>query len=89
MSITDIIFTITIRPLELLFEFIFGLTDYVVNNPAVTLIVMSLVINLIVLPLYRRADIIQQEARDKEQELRPMADHIRKSFKGDERIMML
>ena len=89
MSITDIIFTITIRPLELLFEFIFGLTDYVVNNPAITLIVMSLVINLIVLPLYRRADIIQQEARDKEKELRPMADHIRKSFKGDERIMML
>ena len=89
MSLADILFTITIRPLELLFEFIFGLTDYVIESPAITLVVMSLVINLIVLPLYRRADVIQQEAGDKEKKLRPMADHIRKTFKGDERIMML
>ena len=89
MTFTDILFTIIIRPLELLFEFIFAVTDCVITNPAVSLVIMSLAINLLVLPLYRRADVLQQQAREKEEELRHMVNHIRKKFKGDERIMML
>ena len=89
MPFFDAVFTILIKPLELLFEVIFALSNRIVPSPAVNLIIMSLAINFIVLPLYRRADILQQEARDTEAKLRPMADHIRKSFKGDEKTMML
>ncbi|SCW54738.1 membrane protein insertase, YidC/Oxa1 family, C-terminal domain-containing protein [Ruminococcaceae bacterium YRB3002] len=89
MSIFDVLFAITIRPLELLFEFLFAVANSVTPNPAVNLIVMSLAINFIVLPLYRRADIIQQESRDTENRLRPVMDHIKKTFKGDEKVMML
>ena len=89
MSFFDVLWTVFIRPLELMFELIFSIANRIENNPAVDLIVMSLAINFIVLPLYRRADIIQQKARDDEKRLSPMINHIKKSFKGDERVMML
>ena len=89
MNILDIFFTILIKPLELIFEAIFALSHNIMPSPAVNLVIMSLAINFLVLPLYRRADIIQMETRDKEAKLRPMVDHIRKSFKGDEKVMML
>ena len=72
-----------------MFELIFSIANRIDPNPAVNLIVMSLAINFIVLPLYRRADVIQQQARDDEKRLSPMINHIKKSFKGDERVMML
>lgn len=89
MSFTDILFTIAIKPLELLFEFIFAIANSITPNPGYNLIVMSLAINFLVLPLYRRADAIQMEAKDKEAKLRPMMEHIKKYFKGDERVMIL
>jgi len=89
MNILDIFYTILVKPLELLFEAVFAISLGVFERPAVCLIVMSLAINIIVLPLYRRADIIQMNARNKEKQMRPLTDHIKKAFKGDERIMML
>ena len=89
MSLTDIIYTIIIRPLELIFELIYSLSYQAVPNAAVNLIVMSIVFNLIVLPLYRRADVIQLEARKREEEISPVTDYIKRVFKGDERVMML
>ncbi|SCW54708.1 membrane protein insertase, YidC/Oxa1 family, C-terminal domain-containing protein [Ruminococcaceae bacterium YRB3002] len=89
MNFFDVLFTVLIKPLELIFEGIFAVSHDIIPNPAVNLVIMSLAINFLVLPLYRRADIIQMEARDKEEKIRPMADHIRKHFKGDEKVMML
>ena len=85
----DAVFTVLIKPLELLFEVIFALSYRIIPTPAVNLIIMSLAINFLVLPLYRRADVIQMNARDRERELRPMSDHIKKYFKGDERVMIM
>ena len=48
MSLLDILFTIAIRPLELLFELIFSLADSVVSNPAISLIVMSIAVNFLI-----------------------------------------
>ena len=85
----DILYTLLIKPLELIFELIFAASYDMLPNPAVNLVIMSLAINLLVLPLYRRADIIQAEAKAKENAIRPMVEHIKKSFKGDEKVMML
>ena len=46
-------------------------------------------INLLVLPLYRRADAMQEEERQTSIKLKPGIDQIRKAFKGDERFMIL
>ncbi|MCR5059945.1 MAG: YidC/Oxa1 family membrane protein insertase [Saccharofermentans sp.] len=89
MSFWEILNTIIIKPLELLFEFIFSMSYSIIPNPAVCLIIMSVSVNLLILPLYRRADAIQMEAREKEDKIRPVTDHIKKYFKGDEKVMML
>ena len=85
----DILYAIIIKPLELIFELIFAVSYEAVPNPAVNLIIMSLAINILVLPLYRRADVIQMETRKREEEISPVTGYIKRVFKGDERVMML
>lgn len=88
-GIAEFFYLIIIRPLELLFECIFALADRIINNPGITLIVLSLVVSLCALPLYLRADRLSQEHNDKMKTLDPHIRHIKKVFKGDERVMML
>ena len=59
------------------------------GNPGLSIIALSLVVNLLVLPLYNRADAMQIEERDIEKKLRRGVEHIKKTFKGDEQLMML
>ena len=89
MSIGDIIYTFFIGPLELFFEVVFAIANRHVSNPAYAIILLSLAMNFLVLPLYRRADALQAEERDRENALAPWVRHIKKTFKGDERFMML
>lgn len=89
MSIGSILYTTLISPLKLVFELVFTFADAVLKNPGLTIIVLSLAINLLVLPLYRRADAMQEEERDIQAKLKDGVAHIRKTFKGDERMMML
>lgn len=89
MSFGDILYTIIIGPLELFFEVVFVIANNHVSNPAFAIILLSLAMNFLVLPLYRRADALQAEERDRENALAPWIKHIKKTFKGDERFMML
>ncbi len=89
MTILQILHTIVLGPLELLFDVVYALALKATSNPGLSLIFLSLTINLLVLPLYRRADALQEEERDQSLKLKPGVDHIRKVFKGDERFMML
>lgn len=89
MSFFNALYTLTIKPLALLFDVIFAVVDRSLNNPGLTIIVLSFVVNLLVLPLYRRADAMQAEARDKEKQLSRWTDHIKRVFSGDERFMLL
>lgn len=45
--------------------------------------------NILVLPLYKRADAMQEEARDIDKKLQKGVSHIKKSFSGDEKMMIL
>ena len=89
MNFLTALYTLIIYPIELLFEIVFSVIFKTSGNVIVSIIILSLVFNLVVLPLYRRADRIQEEARDKEIRLAPVIKHIRQSFKGDERFMIL
>ena len=89
MTFGLILETLILGPLKLLFEFIYQIANSIVHNPALSIIAMSLVVNIVSFPLYRRADIMQKEARDIEEKLRDGINHIKKSFSGDERMMML
>ncbi|MBQ4270924.1 MAG: YidC/Oxa1 family membrane protein insertase [Clostridiales bacterium] len=88
-SIPDMIYQIIIGPLTLLFEFIFSISYKLVGDPGICIIILSIIMNLLALPLYRRADKIQKAEKAKEDELGYGLDHIKKTFNGDERFLIL
>ena len=89
MSFFDILEALTIGPLKLVFETIFSIANRVMGHPGIAIIALSLVMNVLVLPLYRRADAMQEKARDTDAKLRDGVAHIKKAFSGDERMMIL
>ncbi len=80
---------IFIQPLHLLFEAVFNFFCLKTYNPGVSLVILSVVVNILVLPLYIRADSIQEEENNIEKKLSKRVKHIKKTFKGDEKVMML
>ena len=89
MSFFEILGRFFIGPLKLIFEVIFRTANDILQNPGLSIIFLSLAMNLLVLPLYRRADAMQEQARDKEASMRGGVAHIKKTFSGNERMMML
>lgn len=89
MSLFTILGNLLISPLKLLFEIIYSIAYRFLGNPGLSIIALSLVMNVLVLPLYRRADAMQEESRDVENKLAPGVSHIKKVFSGDERMMIL
>lgn len=89
MTFFSILETLLIGPLKLIFEIIFELAHRFIGHPGTAIIVLSLIMNILVLPLYKRADAMQEESRDIEAKLRDGVAHIKKTFSGDERMMIL
>ena len=83
------LYTLFIYPLELLFEVVFSIANRIVGHPGFAIVILSLAVNFLVLPLYKRADEVQKEERDLEASLARGIAHIKKTFKGDERMMIL
>lgn len=89
MTISNILYTILISPLQLFFEMLYMMANKIINDPGMSIIVLSFTMNFLVLPLYRRADAMQEEERDMEAKLHDGVAHIKKTFKGDEKMMIL
>jgi len=89
MSFFSLLGTMLIGPLKLVFEIIFQTANDIVQNPGIAIIFLSLAMNFLVLPLYKRADAMQEAARDTEARLHDGVAHIKKTFSGDERMMIL
>lgn len=84
-----ILYNIIIMPLILLMDLIFGAGYRLFGNPGIAIIGVSLGVNVFSLPLYRRADAIQNEERELQKIMAPDVKHIKKTFKGDEQFMIL
>ncbi len=82
------LYHLIVSPIEYIIEFVFVLLNRWLGNPGFAIIGVSLVVNILVLPIYKRADAIQEEERKKQQEMAPGLVMIRKAFHGDERFMM-
>lgn len=89
MSIPSILYTLIISPLELLLEVIFTVADKIIGNSGLSIIFLSIVVNFLVLPLYKRADELQAEERDIQAKMAYRIKRTKETFKGDERFMML
>ena len=76
-------------PIELFFDVIFALSMQMTESPVISIVIMSLAFNLLVLPLYRKADMLQKEENEIAKQLKPDIDHIKSVFTGDQRFMTL
>ena len=89
MSFLSGLYTLIFSPLELLFEVVFTIANRLIGNAGLSIIFLSLAINFLVLPLYKRADELQAEEREIQVKMAPHIKHIKRMFKGDERFFML
>ena len=80
---------IFIRPLEIIMEAIYGIVLNKTESYGLAIVALSLIVNILVLPLYNRADKLQMETTEKREKIRKWQTHIRKTFRGEERFMML
>ena len=78
-----------IYPIELILEVVFTLLFDWRHNPGLAIVGVSVTVNILSLPLYRRADLISDLEKQKQKAMAPWTRHIRRTFKGDERFMML
>jgi len=84
----NFLYNILIQPLVVVYNLIFTLLYGLIEEPVLTILAFSIVVNFLALPLYRKADMMQREEIEKEEQMRPYVTHIRKNFSGDERFMM-
>ena len=89
MEFLSLLYALFIGPLELFFEVLYAIAYRFVGNPGITIVFLSLAMNFLVLPLYARADAMQEAERQRAIKMKPWTDHIKKTFKGDERFMMM
>ena len=84
------LYSFFLTPIQMIFELIYSLAYRSMgSDPGLAIIALSLAMNLLVLPLYRRADAMQEEERVLEAKLHDGVAHIKKTFHGDERTMIL
>ena len=69
MSFLEILDTVLLKPLELIFEVVYMQAYNRSENLGISIIILSLFMNFLVLPLYMRADAIQEEEHTLEKRL--------------------
>ena len=89
MSIIEALRVLILGPLELLMDVVFSFATELMEKPGLSIVVLSFVVNILLLPLYLRADAIQKQEREVSRRLKPGIDLIKEAFTGDERFMIL
>ena len=82
----EFLFDLIIKPLCLILEFIFAYFYTHTNNITLTIFLISFLVSLACLPLYIRADILQEKEKEIQSKLAKKVNSIKKNFKGDERL---
>jgi len=83
------LYALIIYPLEMFIETVFSVSMNMVPGVGYAILFVSIAVQLLSFPMYRHADELQDEERDRQRQMKPVVDHIKKTFKGDERVMML
>ncbi len=90
MNIMSILGTIIINPIRLIFEFVFTFSFLIITKSyGLSIVALSLVLNILLLPLYKKADEIQATENELQNKMKPDIDFIKRTFSGDEQFMML
>ena len=85
----QLLYQLVIYPIELLLEVAFSVAYEFRHDVGLSIICVSILVNFLLLPLYNRADQISEAERVRQKSMEPDIKHIRQTFHGDERFMML
>jgi len=83
------LYALIIYPIEIFIESVFTISMKMIPSAGYAIVFVSIAVQLLVLPMYKRADELQDEERQRQKEMSPYVKHIKKTFHGDERVMML
>ena len=83
------LYNILVYPLEMFVEFVYAFFYKGFKNPGLSIAAISVIVNLLALPLYNIAESLQKKERDVRIRLQPGVTRIKTAFKGDEQYMML
>ncbi len=85
----DALYNIVVQPIVMLIELVFGLFHHMTDSPGISIVGVSIIVNLLCLPLYKMADDQQERELAKQRSMERWVSHIKEHFKGDEQYMML
>ena len=86
----NLLYMIFIYPVYMFVEFIFFIANNITDDYiGFSIILLSIVVNVVCLPVYNVAEQWQEKERDIQKRLKPKIRDIKAVFKGDERYMML
>ncbi len=76
-------------PFEIFLQYLFTFSYRVSNNYGVSIIVLSIIVNSILLPVYMIAERLQKKELLQRQSMQAKLDEIKQGFQGQERFMMI
>lgn len=82
------LYDLFIYPIELIVEYIYSRANRIFVNPGLSIVAVSLLVNILVLPLYNKSDAMQEAERKRQESMKRWSEHIKKTFRGDERFMI-
>lgn len=85
----SLLYDIFISPLMVGMNFVLVNAYSILHSYGLAIVVLSLVVNTVLLPLYHMADKWQQEEREKQNKMADKVAEIKQAFQGQERFMML
>lgn len=86
----NFLYTILIYPVYLFVEFIFFATNIVADgNIGISIVLLSIAINILCLPMYNVAEQWQEKERAIQKKMKAKITDIKAVFKGDERYLIL
>ena len=98
----DFFYNLIIYPLVIMYNLVFHFINDVVlvegsfipyqiidNRYIVSIILLSIFVNILTYSLYKNADKLKEETRKKKESMKKWVDHIKKNFKGDEQYFIL
>ena len=90
MIFFDILYNILIYPVEFIIEIIFYYFKVIAkSNYATSVFITSIIINILSLPLYNKAEEWQKKEKDIQNKMKPMIDNIKSVYKGDIRYLLI
>ena len=89
MSISDVLYNLIVMPIQIIVETTYSVMNGILGNKGLAIVAVSFVIQTLILPLYKRADALQEEETSRQNEMSKYVSHIKRTFRGDEKYMML